>query len=100
MIMIVPLTESEVLMCVARETARLSYPGSMSRGSNAIVRNGNKKALETYFAEKFLLKDIWSSPDSITERYASGIKYFRDIKNDQTPRMSPKTTSSSGRQVS
>ena len=55
----IPYMLDEMLSCVAIETARMSYPGSMSRGKNPLVIKGTKKLLETYFKDNFPLSEIW-----------------------------------------
>jgi hypothetical protein len=43
------------LKAVARETAKMSYPGRMG----GIVRAGTKKAVEEFFVQRFPLEEIW-----------------------------------------
>jgi len=54
----------ELLKQIARETARMAYPGGMSRGRKhcQIVPKGTKKELEEYFAESFPIKKLRDSP--------------------------------------
>jgi hypothetical protein len=40
--MVLPLTQQDFMAVIARETARMSYPGSMSRGAKPVVRAGTK----------------------------------------------------------
>jgi hypothetical protein len=54
---------------IARETARMSYPGSMSRGKKPVVRAGTKKALEDYYAEQFPMSNLWSCSDQLVSSY-------------------------------
>lgn len=64
-----PTTESDLLVRIATETARMSYPGSMSRGTKPVVRKGTKRAVEVYFIEQFPLAEVWSSATSIKGAY-------------------------------
>lgn len=64
-----PVTISELLAAVAAETARMSYPGSMSRGTSPIVKEGTKITLEEYFITSFPLKDIRTSAVRIGTGY-------------------------------
>src|ERR1700693_714408 len=43
------------LKAVARETAKMSYPGRMG----GIVKAGTKKAVEEFFVQTFPLEEIW-----------------------------------------
>ena len=67
----VPSALSEMLGNVARETARMSYPGSMSRGKKPVVHKGTKAELEEYFAERFPLRQVWLSASRLTATYES-----------------------------
>ncbi len=55
------LTKTDYLKAIARETAQMSYPGSMSRQRKGkqIVVKGTKKAVEEYFANEFQIEDLW-----------------------------------------
>jgi hypothetical protein len=64
-----PLTKQELLERVARETARMSYPGSMSRGSTQVVMAGTKKKVEDYFAVRFPLYEVWDNASRIADQY-------------------------------
>lgn len=68
-LMKVPSTLVELLDHVARETARMSYPGSMSRGTKPVVRKGTKAILENYFATKFPLLEVWNSASQVLGAY-------------------------------
>lgn len=57
--MTLPKTRSQLLKRIAVETARMSYPGSMSRGKRPIVLKGTKARLEAYFGKQFPLAEIW-----------------------------------------
>jgi hypothetical protein len=63
------LTLDEQLRCIATETARMSYPGSMSRGTRPVVSEGTKATLEAYFAERFPLRKLWTSPPKNIKRF-------------------------------
>lgn len=65
----VPITLTELLERVARETARMSYPGSMSRGNAPVVLKGTKAVLEDFFAVRFPLRDVWLSSHQVADRY-------------------------------
>lgn len=60
---------TELLERVSRETARMSYPGSMSRGNAPVVLKGTKAALEDFFALRFPLRDVWLSSSQVADRY-------------------------------
>ena len=65
----VPSTLTELIERVARETARMSYPGSMSRGNKPVVHKGTKAKLEEYFAKTFPLREVWLSASGLTGIY-------------------------------
>lgn len=65
----IPLTKSDLFRAISMETARLSYPGSMSRGKSPVVKQGTKIIVENYFAEIFPMGEVWSSADDIASRY-------------------------------
>lgn len=67
--MSLPLTQAELLRCVAAETARMSYPGSMSRGAKPIVGKGTKADLEEYFVSRFPIEEVWCSADTVANNY-------------------------------
>ena len=57
-----PDTQTNRLRLVSLETARMSYPSSMSRGKNPPVpANGEspKKRMLAYFERRFPLQDVW-----------------------------------------
>jgi hypothetical protein len=64
-----PSTTTELLEQIARETARMSYPGGMSRGKKPVVRAGTKRAIEEYFTTLFPLADIWQHTEAVARRY-------------------------------
>ena len=64
-----PLTHDEFIAVIARETARMSYPGSMSRGLKPIVKAGTKAALERYYAEQFPMSEVWSCTERLVSSY-------------------------------
>lgn len=55
------LTKKDYLKAIARETAKMSYPGAMSMQPKGkqIVIGGTKKELEKYFEEKLPIKELW-----------------------------------------
>ena len=65
----IPLTKSDLFRAISMETARLSYPGSMSRGKSSVVKQGTKIIVENYFAESFPMGEVWSSAHDIADRY-------------------------------
>jgi len=60
----IPATFEDMLPMIALETARMSFPSSMSRGKNApMVSNGEftpKKVVENYFKRAFPIKEALS----------------------------------------
>ena len=62
-----PLTIRELLKQVARETARMSYPGSMSRGKKQVVKGGAKLKIEEYFVSAFPLATLWTDTRQIAD---------------------------------
>lgn len=67
--MILPLTQHDFLQRIAVETARMSYPGSMSRGIKPVVSEGTKAALEVYFRDKFPIDALWTSASAVALDY-------------------------------
>lgn len=65
-----PETRQQYLRAVAAETARMSYPGSMSRGKRPVVRKGTKDLLEDYFTQQFPIEDVWSYAPRIAKSFA------------------------------
>lgn len=65
----IPLRRSDLLRAIGIESARLSYPGSMSRGKSPVVKQGTKSIVENYFAEAFPMGEVWSSAHDIAGRY-------------------------------
>lgn len=47
----------------------MSYPGRISGGKKPIVRAGTKKDLESYFANRFPLADLWRHPKTVVRKY-------------------------------
>lgn len=68
-LMALSLTLDDLLQRIAVETARMSYPGSMSRGMKPVVSQGTKLSLEDYFREVFPIQEVWSSAASIGHQY-------------------------------
>jgi hypothetical protein len=64
-----PFTEKEFLDRIAHETARMSYPGSMSRGSRPIVLKGTKAELEKFFVARFPLSEVWHQSAALSRDY-------------------------------
>jgi hypothetical protein len=67
----VPITRKDLFRCIAVETARMSYPGSMSRGKKPVVSKGTKKALEGYFKDAFPIENVWNDAPTIARDYDS-----------------------------
>lgn len=65
----IPITRNELLKHIARETARMSYPGSMSRGKKPVVAKGTKAELERYFTSDFPINQVWSSASELASTY-------------------------------
>ncbi len=55
----------DYLKCLARETARMSYPGHMS----PVVGTGTKKAVEKYFADRFPMEAVWRNSGQIARKF-------------------------------
>ena len=66
---LIPLTNLDLSKCIARETARMSYPGSMSRGKNPVVISGTKEILENYFTVKFPINELWKTAVQVAQKY-------------------------------
>jgi hypothetical protein len=62
--MALPLTSVEALKCITTETARMSYPASMSRGKKPVVAKHTKKLVETHLLARFPISDVWNSKSS------------------------------------
>ncbi len=69
----VPEATNDFLHAISVETARMSYPASMTRGKNPpLVGSGNvtvKKRIESYFRRLFPINDIWTSRISDYDRW-------------------------------
>jgi hypothetical protein len=66
-----PLTRKQWIEQLARETARMSYPGGMSQWGKTkqIVRSGTKIKVEEYFATDFPLMELWSDINRAAQTY-------------------------------
>jgi hypothetical protein len=62
------ITNETRLRHIALETARLSYPGSMSRKSG-VVNKGTKELLEGYFEKTFPIESLLKNVDDIAKDY-------------------------------
>ncbi|MBM4295522.1 MAG: hypothetical protein FJ126_11570 [Deltaproteobacteria bacterium] len=60
-----PKTMTDLFSLIAKETARMSYPGKM----NNLVKEGMKKALEDYFAKIFPLGELWDNSNDVVNNY-------------------------------
>ncbi|HMC84314.1 MAG TPA: hypothetical protein VKI61_02270 [Chitinophagaceae bacterium] len=60
------LTLKKYLIIFAQETARMSYPGGMSRGKKQIVKEGAKKIIQLFLSEIDLSK-FWKKKTSISQ---------------------------------
>lgn len=49
------ISRTQFLRAVARETAKMSYPGRMG----GVVKAGTKKTVQEYFVGSFPLSDVW-----------------------------------------
>jgi hypothetical protein len=64
------ISKREYLEAIARETAKMSYPGSMSRGKKPIVKAKTKEALEDYFvSKKFPIEELWDGTGGAYTNY-------------------------------
>jgi hypothetical protein len=63
------INKIEYLKKIARETARMSYPGSMGSGINQVVKKGAKKSLEEYFAGQFPISEVWDHSSKIAVQF-------------------------------
>lgn len=64
-----PLTLDDYLKALARQTARMSYPGSMSRGKSPVVRAGTKALIEEWFCDNLVTNELWGRPKAVAARY-------------------------------
>jgi len=70
-----PTTQEEYLKEVARETARMSYPGGMSRGEKRVLKKSAKTAIKDFFVGiefdgiKFDLNYLWDKRKSVANQY-------------------------------
>ena len=74
-----PLTIQELQEAIARETARMSYPGGMSRGVKQVVIKGAKQNIEEYFATVFPMGDLWNTVGQIASSTQDYDKYSSKI---------------------
>ena len=67
----IPRSKEELLTAFARETARMSYPGSMSRGKHPVVEGKTKEAIECYFTStsQFPMEQIWDDTATVARTY-------------------------------
>lgn len=67
--MTIPLARNDLLQRIAVETAKMSYPGSMSRGIRPVVSGGTKAALQAYFESTFPIAAVWDNAQTIALDY-------------------------------
>ena len=67
--MTLPLARQDLLKLIAVETARMSYPGSMSRGRMPVVAEGTKAALEGYFRDAFPIAAVLDNAPTLALNY-------------------------------
>ena len=67
--MALPITRKNLLSTIAVETARMAYPGSMSRSKKPVVAAGTKATLEDYFRDHFPIESIWDDATKISRDY-------------------------------
>jgi len=72
------LTNSDFLRTVAIETAKMSYPGSMSRGRKPVVIKNAKDKIERYFVDNFDLKTIWRKLGEVADNYDKSHKQWAE----------------------
>lgn len=65
----VPTKQAELLEKISRETARMSYPGSMSRGMKPVVTKGTKGSVEEYYATCFPMLRLWRAAPSVAATF-------------------------------
>jgi hypothetical protein len=66
-----PISKNQYLTAIARETAKLSYPGSMSRGEKQILTKGAKRGIEKFFTgDTFGFNDLWDNVENVKLQYA------------------------------
>ncbi|WP_230969747.1 hypothetical protein [Nitrogeniibacter aestuarii] len=53
-----PLTKEDRAGCIVKETAKMSYPSSMSRGKKPVVMKGTKALVADYFVKQFSLASL------------------------------------------
>jgi hypothetical protein len=53
-----PASTQDRIAAIAKESARMSYPSSMSRGSGQVVNAGTKKVAESFFCESRDIQDV------------------------------------------
>lgn len=58
-------TRKQYLKAIARETARMSYPGRMS----GVVEKGTKKAVEEFFVQNFPIGEVWEGAEQIAGEF-------------------------------
>lgn len=95
----IPITQIQLLERIARETARMSYPGSMSRGIQPVVTGGTKAKLEEYFTCQFPTNQVWASASSLVCTYDCWHKerteeIVKKIQNHVAPRNQPAAVAS------
>ena len=61
-----PASISDLLERIARETARMSWPGKMN---NLLMVSTKKKLEEEYFSSLFPIKDIWYKANQVADNY-------------------------------
>ena len=64
-----PATKSDLFKLVVQETAKMSYPGSMSRGSRPIVAAGTKQSLSEYFESQLFIDSLCSNIGASAQKF-------------------------------
>ena len=64
-----PETTAELMVLVARETARMSYPSGMTHPPKPVVKGKTKKTVEDYFADVFPLQEVWDDATRVAANF-------------------------------
>jgi hypothetical protein len=64
-----PVTVHQRLEKIAVETARMSYPGGMSRGRKKVLKKEAKKKIERFFSSVFPIDALCADVDQVTLQF-------------------------------
>lgn len=62
-------TRQELAAAIAQETAKMSYPGGMSRGDKQVVTAGTKAKIESHFLAEFPKWGLMENASGIAEHF-------------------------------